>query len=192
MKLQITFTTGLLFLILLTVTGQDIRIKGLFFPFLEHSIAVENLTNKNVSVQVTYQNQIELGDNVYYHHRVVPSIRYYFSSDKSFINRLYIDVFYRYVFIRHYPDQSVVPFYNYYSNSLGLMGGRQFFLSDRFLIDFAVGYYYIYSGKEWYNFSDDNRHRLRIDIKFGVALTRKKKIKNLPPTSVCYQRRDCG
>jgi hypothetical protein len=174
MKLQSTFTTGLFLLTLLTATGQDIRIKGMFFPFLEHSIAVENLTHQNVSVQVLYQNRIELGDNEYYHHRVIPSIRYYFSSEKRFINRLYIEAFYRYAYIKHFPDQSDVPYYNYYSNSFGLDGGKQFFLSDRLLIDFGVGYYYIYSGKEWHNFSDNNRHCLRIDLKFGVALTRKK------------------
>jgi len=174
-KLQSTFTTGLFLLTLLTATGQDIRIKGMFFPFIEHSIAVENLTHQNVSVQVLYQNRIELGDNKYYHHKVIPSIRYYFSSDKRFINQLYIEAFYRYAYIKHFPDQSEEPYYKYYSNSLGLDVGKQLFLSDNFFIEFGAGYYYIYSGKEWYNFSDNDRHRLRIDLKIGVALTRKKK-----------------
>ena len=185
MRLQITFTTGLLFLTLLTVTGQDIRIKGMFFPFLEHSIAVENLTKKNFSLQLLYQNKIVWGDNGYNHHRVVPSIRYYFSSNKKFINHLYLDAFYRYAFIRQFPDQSDVPFFDYHTSSLGLSGGRQFFLSDRFLIDLSFGHYYIYSGNEKKDFNGlfpyQYRHRWRIDMKFGVALTRKKE--NKKPTA---------
>ncbi len=159
---------------LLTATGQDNRIKGIIFPFIEHSIGVEKLITKNISVQLLYQNRIIPGDNRYFHHNLIPSIRYYISSNKGLINLIYIELFYRYAYVKHFGDQSIEPYYKYYSNSIGVDIGKQIFLSKNFFMEFGVGYYYMYSGKEQYNHFEGDKNNLRIDLKVGIRLHCKK------------------
>jgi hypothetical protein len=172
---------SIVFLGMRTVTaGQDIRIKGMFFPLAEHSVGLEILLNKHFSGQLLYQNQIQLHEgHSHLHHRLIPSIRYYLLSDNKVLNHLYIETFYRQSFIRLRSDTRV---FKYATSSFGLSAGRQFILSDKFLIDLSFGHYYIYSNNEneWQDFPNNiifpyqYRHRWRIDIKFGFILTNKK------------------
>lgn len=58
MKLKLT-TVAFIALSHLTLLGQEIRLKGMLFPVLEQSVAVEALLSQNLSFQLTYQNHYE-------------------------------------------------------------------------------------------------------------------------------------
>lgn len=159
------------------VTAQEIRLKGLVIPLFEHAVAVEYLPHPNWSVQLGYQNHIELGDNVYYHHRFTPSLRYYLASDRTLLNGLFGEAFHRSSFIRHIPDQSDVKLIKYQSQSAGVALGKQiFFRSRNMFMEFSVGRYIIYSGDarvdrpSFEMFIHGNEGRTRFDFKLGFRL----------------------
>jgi hypothetical protein len=160
----------------LTGSGQDFRLKAFFIPVFEHSVAAEWFTGRHLGFQLTYQNHNELGDNRYFHHRVMPSVRYYARTDSRWTDRLYMELYHRSAWIRHIPDQSSVPLYRYATQSLGLSAGKQvLFRGNRMLMDLSFGHYLIYAGDAKQDFSDFNffrfteRNRWRIDIKLGLG-----------------------
>lgn len=156
--------------------GQEYRLKAFVLPVFEHSLAAELVSGGHLGLQLAYQNHNVLGDNRYFHHRVVPSLRYYVLTDSPWSDRLYLEIFHRSAWIRHVPDQSSVPLYRYRSQSLGLSAGKQIlFRGNRMLMDLSFGHYIIYAGDASRDYSDFNffryseRNRWRIDIKVGLG-----------------------
>jgi hypothetical protein len=162
------------------IVAQEYRLKAFFIPVFEHSIAGEVLINKHLAIQLAYQNHNELGDNRYFHHRIMPSVRYYFLSDDRFLDLFYGEIFHRTAFIRHIPDQSDVAVYKYNTQSVGLSAGKQIMFRRNIFMDLSFGHYYIYAGDAEDDYSDFNffnyteRNRWRIDIKIGWILGNKK------------------
>lgn len=161
-------------------SGQTYRLKGLVIPVFEHSVAVELLSGSHIGLQLAYQNHNVLGDNRYFHHRVMPSVRYYLNTDRRWSDRFYLELFHRSAWIRHVPDQSSVPLYRYRSQSLGLSVGKQIvFRGNRMLMDISFGHFLIYAGDASRDYSDFNffryteRNRWRIDLKIGLGWSRK-------------------
>jgi hypothetical protein len=161
----------------LAVSAQETRLKGLVIPLFEHSVAAEYAFGQNWSLQMGYQNHIELGDNIYYHHRFTPSLRYYISSQQTFFDHFYGEAFHRTAFIRHVPDQSDVRLIKYQSQSVGFAFGKQvFFRSRNMFMDLSVGRYFIYAGNSWIDrprfdlFIHNEKTRTRLDFKFGFRL----------------------
>lgn len=165
-----------LLLTAIAASGQAYRVKALVIPVFEHSLAAEILTGSHVGLQLTYQNHNVLGDNRYYHHRVIPSLRYYVNTEHRWSDRFYLELFHRSAWIRHVPDQSSVPLYRYRTQSLGLSAGKQIvFRGNRMLMDLSFGHYIIYAGDASRDYSDFNfsryteRNRWRIDLKIGLG-----------------------
>jgi hypothetical protein len=165
-----------LILAVLGASGQRYRLKALVIPVFDHTVAAEILSGSHIGLQMAYQNHNVLGDNRYFHHRVIPSIRYYVNTDKRWSDRFYLECFHRSAWIRHLPDQSSVPLYRYRSQSLGLSLGKQVvFRGSRMLMDMSFGHYRIYAGDAARDFSDFNffryteRNRWRIDLKIGLG-----------------------
>lgn len=165
-----------LLLTAIAASGQAYRVKALVIPVFEHSLAAEILTGSLVGLQLTYQNHNVLGDNRYYHHRVIPSLRYYVNTEHRWSDRFYLELFHRSAWIRHVPDQSSVPLYRYRTQSLGLSAGKQIvFRGNRMLMDLSFGHYIIYAGDASRDYSDFNffryteRNRWRIDLKIGLG-----------------------
>ena len=162
------------------IIAQEYRIKAFFIPVFEHSIAGEVLISKHLAFQLAYQNHNELGDNRYFHHRFMPSVRYYFLSDDRFLDRFYGEFFHRTAFIRHIPDQSDVAVYKYNTQSVGLSAGKQIIFRRNVFMDLSFGHYYIYAGDAEDDYSDFNffnyteRNRWRIDVKIGWILGKKR------------------
>jgi hypothetical protein len=157
--------------------AQDLRFKGMVIPLFEHSLASEFAFHPNWSVQLGYQNQIELGDNTYYHHRLTPSIRYYLTTDRLMFDRIYGEFFHRSAHIRHIPDQSDVRLIKYQSQSIGFALGKQiFFKSRNMFMEFSLGRYFIYKGNTWVDrpafhmFIHGDESRTRLDFKLGFRL----------------------
>lgn len=179
MKKTLAFIFTLVFLSGFIV-AQEYRIKAFFIPVFEHSIAGEVLISKHLAFQLAYQNHNELGDNRYFHHRFMPSVRYYFLSDDRFLDRFYGEFFHRTAFIRHIPDQSDVAVYKYNTQSVGLSAGKQIIFRRNVFMDLSFGHYYIYAGDAEDDYSDFNffnyteRNRWRIDVKIGWILGKKK------------------
>lgn len=167
------------------MVAQEYRIKAFFIPVFEHSIAGEVLMNKHLAFQMAYQNHNELGDNRYFHHRIMPSVRYYFISDDLFLDRFYGEFFHRSAFIRHIPDQSDASVYKYNTQSVGLSAGKQIIFRRNVFMDLSFGHYYIYAGDAEDDYSDFNffnyseRNRWRIDIKIGWILGKKSQKKSI-------------
>ena len=162
---------------ILGASAQDIRVKGLVIPLFEHALATEFAFHPNWSVQLGYQNHIELGDNVYYHHRLTPSFRYYIRSDRGVVDGLFAEAFHRSTFIRHIPDQSDVRLKKYQSQSIGFALGKQhFFRSRNMFMEWSVGRYLIYHGNSWIDrprfdmFIHGDDGRTRLDFKLGLRL----------------------
>lgn len=165
-----------LLLTAIAARGQAYRVKALVIPVFEHSLAAEILTGSHVGLQLTYENHNVLGDNRYYHHRVIPSLRYYVNTEHRWSDRFYLELFHRSAWIRHVPDQSSVPLYRYRTQSLGLSAGKQIvFRGNRMLMDLSFGHYIIYAGDASRDYSDFNffryteRNRWRIDFKIGLG-----------------------
>lgn len=165
-----------------TAMGQEIRLKGLVIPLFEHSVAGEYVFHRNFSFQLAYQQHIELGDNTYYHHRVLPSVRFYIASNRSLFDRIYGEVFHRSTFIRHIPDQSDVSLIKYNSQSAGFSLGKQvLFRSRNMFMDFSLGRYFIYQGNSQIDrpgfdlFIQGEKGRIRLDFKLGFRLNARKK-----------------
>jgi hypothetical protein len=166
----------------MAAAAQELRLKGLVIPLFEHTVAVEYLNKKKWSVQLGYQNHVELGDNVYYHHRLTPSIRYYLSSDRVFLHGLFGEAFHRSSFIRHIPDQSDVTLKKYQSQSVGIAFGKQiYFRSRNMFMEFSWGRYLIYQGNFWVDrprfdiFIHGDDMRTRLDFKLGFRLHSRQK-----------------
>jgi hypothetical protein len=160
-----------------SVKAQEVRLKGMVIPLFEHSLASEFVLHPNWSVQLAYQNQIELGDNIYYHHRLSPSVRYYHTTDRPLLDRIYGEFFNRSSFIRHIPDQSDDRLKKYQSQSIGFSLGKQiFFRSRNMFMEFSLGRYFIYHGnveidRPIFNvFIHGNHSRTRVDFKLGFRL----------------------
>lgn len=163
-----------------SLKAQEVRLKGMFIPLFEHSLATEYLFYPNWSVQVAYQNQIELGDNVYYHHRITPSIRYYLTTELQLLDRIYGELFHRSARIRHIPDQSDDHLKKYQSQSVGFALGKQiFFKSRNMFMEFSFGRYFLYKGnididRPAFNmFIHGNDSRTRVDFKLGFRIRSK-------------------
>jgi hypothetical protein len=161
-------------------TAQETRIKGLVIPLFDHSIATEYVFHRNLSVQMSYQNQIELGDNIYYHHRLTPSVRYYVTTERPLLDGIYGEFFHRSARIRHIPDQSDDRLKKYQSQSIGLALGKQvFFRSRNMFMEFSFGRYLIYKGNvdidrpAFDMFIHGNASRTRLDFKLGFRLRSK-------------------
>jgi hypothetical protein len=161
--------------------AQEVRLKGMVIPLFEHSIAAEYAFRPNWSVQMAYQNQIELGDNIYFHHRLSPSVRYYHTTDRPLLDRIYGEFYHRSSFIRHIPDQSDDRLKKYQSQSIGFSLGKQiFFRSRNMFMEFSFGRYLIYNGnvevdRPVFNvFIHRNESRTRVDFKLGFRLRSKK------------------
>lgn len=179
-KRSLCLLSGLLIGVL-AVHGQGFRLKAFILPVFEHSLAGEVLHGRHLGFQLAYQNHNVLGDNRYFHHRVIPSVRYYFLDDTRLLDRLYLEVFHRSAWIRHLPDQSSVPMYKYRSQSIGLSAGKQIlFRGNRMLMDLSFGHYLIYAGDASRDYSDFNffryteRNRWRVDLKMGLGWSRKR------------------
>lgn len=160
----------------LAANGQEYRLKAFVLPVFEHSLAAELVSGGHLGIQLAYQNHNVLGDNRYFHHRLIPSIRYYALTDSRWTDRLYLELFHRSAWIRHVPDQSRDPLYRYSSQSIGLSAGKQIlFRGNRMLMDLSFGHYIIYAGDASKDYSDFNffrfteRNRWRIDIKIGLG-----------------------
>jgi hypothetical protein len=167
----------------LGVYAQETRLKGLVIPLFEHAVSAEYVFGRQWSVQLGYQNHIELGDNIYYHHRITPSLRYYFASSRTILDHIYGEAFHRTAFIRHVPDQSDVRLIKYQSQSVGLALGKQiFFRSRNMFMDFSVGRYFIYDGNSWIDrprfdlFIQGEQSRTRLDFKLGFILKSRKTV----------------
>lgn len=174
-------TLVLNFLSAIGLYAQEIRLKGLVIPVFEHAVASEYAFSRHWAVQMAYQNHIELGDNIYYHHRFTPSVRYYIVSDHRVLDNFYGEAFHRTAFIRHIPDQSDVKLIKYQSQSLGLALGKQiFFRSRNMFMDISVGRYFIYDGNSWIDrprfdlFIHGEQSRTRLDFKLGFRLRSRK------------------
>lgn len=172
----------------LAVKGQEYRLKAFVLPVFEHSLAAEMVSGGHLGIQITYQNHNVLGDNRYFHHRLIPSIRYYALTDNRWTDRLYLELFHRSAWIRHIPDQSSVPLYRYASQSIGLSAGKQIvFRGNRMLMDLSFGHYIIYAGDAARDYSDFNffryteRNRWRIDIKIGLGWNARPKVQTKRP-----------
>ncbi len=170
-------------LMVMGVIAQETRLKGLVIPLFEHAVAGEYAFGRHWSVQMAYQNHIELGDNIYYHHRFTPSVRYYIASNHTFLDNFYGEAFHRTAFIRHIPDQSDVSLIKYQSQSLGFALGKQiFFRSRNMFMDISVGRYFIYQGNSWIDrprfdlFIHGEQTRTRLDFKFGFRLKSRKHV----------------
>lgn len=166
-----------------SVTAQEIRFKGMIIPLFEHSLATEFVFHPRWSVQMAYQNHIELGDNRYYHHRLTPSVRYYLISDRLLLDRIYGEFFHRSARIRHIPDQSDVRLLKYKSQSIGLALGKQFlFKSRNMFMDISLGRYFIYRGNvdidrpAFDMFIQGDKGRIRLDFKLGLRLRSKQEV----------------
>jgi len=175
MKKALAFCLASLMSIFPTL-GQTYRVKAFLLPVLEHSAAVEVVPRQHVGLQLLYQNHNVLGDNRYFHHRLIPSVRYYVRTDTRISDRLYAELFHRSAWIRHIPDQGSAPFYGYRSQSLGISLGKQFaFRGNRMLLDLSIGHYRIYAGDAARDFSDfylfpyRERARWRVDLKLGLG-----------------------
>ena len=162
---------------------QDLRLKGLVIPLFEHSFASEYAFHPNWSVQMGYQNHIELGDNIYYHHRLTPSVRYYLSADRLMFDKIYGEFFHRSAFIRHIPDQSDERLIKYRSQSIGFALGKQiFFRSRNMFMEFSLGRYLIYKGNAlvdrpaFHMFIHGEDSRTRLDFKLGFRLRAHQKV----------------
>lgn len=156
--------------------AQEYRLKAFLIPLLDHSVAGEVLFHRRLSFQLAYQNHIEWGDNRYFHHRMMPSLRYYHLTANRLFDRFYAEVFHRSAFIRHIPDQSDVPFYDHRTQSVGLSLGKQILFKRNFLMDLSLGRYRTYSGDAMDDHSDfslfpfTEGDRWRIDVKVGWVL----------------------
>ena len=164
------------------VLSQEFRFKFFLIPILDHSVAGEVLVGRRLGFQLAYQNHIEPGDNRYFHHRIMPSVRYYMLSEKRFLDRFYAELFHRSAFIRQIPDQDPEPYYDYSTQSLGFAVGKQFLFRRNFLMDFSLGRYRLYAGDAKDDHSDFDflnpygaRDRWRIDVKLGWILGGKAK-----------------
>ncbi len=161
----------------MSASAQEIRLKGLVIPLFEHAVAAEYVFKPTWSVQLAYQNHIEVGDNVYYHHRISPSLRYYLPSEAAILNGLFGEFFHRTAWIRHIPDQSDEKLIKYQSQSAGFALGKQiFFRSRNMFMEFSVGRYHIYKGNSWVDrprfdlFIHGEQMRTRLDFKLGFRL----------------------
>lgn len=162
------------------VYGQVYRVKAFLLPVFDHSVAVEVVPRQQLGFQLLYQNHNVLGDNRYFHHRLMPSVRYYLRTEGRIADRLYAEVFHRSAWIRHIPDQSRTPLYRSRSQSLGIAIGKQVaFRGNRMLLDLSFGHFRIYAGDAVRDFSDFNlfpyseRSRWRADLKLGLGWGRR-------------------
>lgn len=145
----------LIFFLLLTNISfaQTVLVKGFVLPPIVFGdgaaffgiIAVENKFTPNCAVELEYQNFTTLGDNDYFKHRFYISFRHYFTSDKKFVNNIFLSPRYRFSYIKQIPDQSDEDKILYRTHSMGIEVGKQITLNKKWIFEMSPGPYYFLS-----------------------------------------------
>lgn len=124
---------------------QPLILKGSFFAIpgegmiYEIGMGAEVRILPRISFDAWYQKRNETGDNEYFRNTYLLSLRYYPYFKKSFFKHVFVGPVYRYSdFIQH-PDQSEISEYHYYTNSAGILAGKNIHLGKRFLLDISTG-----------------------------------------------------
>jgi len=131
--------------------SQPLTLKGFFVGFpgdegiFEISIGTEVKLWRSISLEALYQKRNESSDNDYFRNIYLISVNYYPDFNKRFFHNSYLSSVYRYAdFIQH-PDQSDFPEYHYYTNSAGLLFGKNLHFGKRFLFDISTGPFMYFS-----------------------------------------------